>query len=61
MTKAETGMLVLTLAFIAALLLGMRLVGTGALDSMTFWTAGVMGLMALFALIAAFGLNSQNK
>lgn len=58
MTKAEIGMLVLTLLFGASLLFGMRLVKIGAIESMTFWTVGVMGLMVLFGLIAAFGIKN---
>jgi len=59
MTKAEKSMVVLTALFLAMLIGGMFLVKSGSLDSMVFWTAGVMGLMAVFGLIAAFGIRFQ--
>lgn len=59
MTKAEAGMLILTLLFGAGLLFGMFMVRSGSLDSMVFWTAGVMGLMAIFGLIAAYGIRTH--
>ena len=60
MTKAEKGMAVLTALFLVLLIVGMHLVKTDALDSMTYWTAGVMGLMAVFGLIASIGIKNQN-
>lgn len=60
MTKAEIGMLVLTVLFGVGLLVGMGLAKTGTVESMTFWTAGVIGLMATFGLIAAFGFKNSN-
>ncbi len=61
MTKAEKGMCVLTVLFGVCLLIGMYLVKTGSLESMKFWTAGVMGVMATFGLIAAYGIKSTGK
>lgn len=60
MTKVEIGMVVLTALFLAALIVGMSLVKSGTLDSMVFWTAGVMGLMATFGLIAAYGIKNTD-
>lgn len=59
MTKAELGMLVIVIVFGGLLLGGLTMLRAGSLPPMTFWTAGVMGLMATFGLIAAWGLSSR--
>lgn len=60
MTKGEIVMLVIVLLFVAVLLVGMNMIKAGSLETMTFWTAGVMGIMAIFGLIAAFGFKNSD-